>query len=58
MLELICWVPRAACCRLREISWVAAPCRSTAAAIADDISDNLSMVPLISVMAFTGVVFN
>jgi hypothetical protein len=43
---------------LREISSVAAPCRSTAAAMADDISDNLSMVPLVSVMAFTGVAFN
>jgi hypothetical protein len=58
MLELTCWVPCAACCTLREISSVAAPCRSTAAAMADDISDNLSMVPLVSVMAFTGVAFN
>jgi len=26
--------------------------------MADDISDNLSTVPLISLMAFTGVAFN
>jgi hypothetical protein len=51
-------VPCAACCTLREISWVAAPCCSTAAAMADDISDYLSMVPLMSLMAFTGVAFN
>jgi len=28
-----------------EISWVAAPCSSTAAAMVDEISDNFSMVP-------------
>ena len=30
MLEETCWVPWAACCTLREISCVAAPCSSTA----------------------------
>src|SRR4051794_36925003 len=30
MLEETCWVPCAACCTLREISCVAAPCSSTA----------------------------
>src|SRR5882724_2065261 len=30
MLAETCWVPWAACCTLREISWVAAPCSSTA----------------------------
>src|SRR5712691_9962313 len=53
MLEETCWVPWAACCTLREISWVAAPCSSTAAAMVDEISDNFSMVPLISLMALT-----
>src|SRR4030081_1920872 len=53
MLDETCWVPWAACCTLREISWVAAPCSSTAAAIVDEISDNFSMVPLISLMAFS-----
>src|SRR3981189_88707 len=53
MLEETCWVPRAACCTLREISWVAAPCSSTAEAMVDEISDNFSMVPLISLIAFT-----
>ena len=40
-------MPWAACCTLREISWVAAPCSSTAAAMVDEISDSFSMVPLI-----------
>src|ERR1700676_2890754 len=40
MLEETCMVPWAACCTLREISWVAAPCSSTAAAIVDEISDS------------------
>src|ERR1700676_3603384 len=53
MLALTCWVPWAACCTLREISCVAAPCSSTAAAMVEDISDNFSMVPLISLIAFT-----
>src|SRR5450432_751479 len=53
MLEETCCVPCAACCTLREISWVAAPCSSTAAAMIEEISDNFSMVPLISLMAFT-----
>src|ERR1700732_3322239 len=47
MLDETCMVPSAACCTLREISCVAAPCSSTAAAMADDISDSFSMVPLI-----------
>ena len=45
-------MPCAACCTLREISWVAAPCSSTAAAMVDEISDSFSMVPPISLMAF------
>src|ERR671912_391501 len=53
MLDETCWVPCAACCTLREISCVAAPCSSTAAAMVDEISDNLSMVLLISLMALT-----
>jgi hypothetical protein len=38
---------------LREISRVAAPCSSTAAAIADEISEGLPMMPEISWMAPT-----
>src|SRR5207237_8538802 len=38
MLADTCWVPCAACCTLREISWVAAPCSSTAAAMVEEIS--------------------
>src|SRR6266581_852473 len=53
MWEETCWVPCAACCTLREISCVAAPCSSTAAAMVDEISDSFSMVPLISLIAFT-----
>jgi len=53
MFDDTCWVPWAACCTLREISCVAAPCCSTAAAMAEEISDSFSMVPLISLMAFT-----
>src|SRR5438874_13724445 len=53
MLEETCWVPWAACCTLREISCVAAPCSSMAAAMVDDISDSFSMVALISLMALT-----
>jgi hypothetical protein len=53
MLADTCWVPWAACCTLREISWVAAPCSSTAAAMAEAISESRSMVPLISLMAPT-----
>src|SRR6266511_2998691 len=53
MLEDTCWVPIDACCTLREISCVAAPCCSTAAAIVDEISDSFSMVPLIAWIAFT-----
>src|SRR5829696_10275624 len=40
ILEETCWVPWAACCTLREISCVAAPCSSTAAALVDEISDS------------------
>ena len=36
-VEETSWVPRAASSTLRAISWVAAPCCSTAAAMADDI---------------------
>src|SRR5215213_513991 len=53
MLEDTCWVPIDACCTLREISCVAAPCSSTAAAMVEEISDSFSMVPLISLIAFT-----
>src|SRR5882672_9140634 len=53
MLDDTCWVPCAACCTLREISCVAAPCSSTADAIVDEISESLSMVPEISLIAFT-----
>ena len=41
-------MPVAACCTLREISWVAAPCSSTAAAMVVAISDILSIVPPIA----------
>src|ERR1700761_9622951 len=53
MLADTCWVPCAACWTLREISCVAAPCSSTAAAMVEEISDNRSMVLLISLMAPT-----
>jgi hypothetical protein len=53
MLAETCWVPWDACWTLREISCVAAPCSSTAAAIADEISDSRSIVPEISLMALT-----
>ena len=53
MWDDTCWVPCAACCTLREISCVAAPCSSTAAAMVEEISDSFSMVPLISLMAVT-----
>src|SRR4030081_1403412 len=53
MLDETCWVPWAACCTLREISCVAAPCSSTAAAMVDEISDSLSMVALMSLIAPT-----
>ena len=46
-------MPCAACWTLREISCVAAPCSSTAAAMVEEISDSFSMVPEISLMAFT-----
>src|SRR3569832_2353651 len=51
MLEETCMVPWAARCTLREISWVAAPCSSTAAAMAEAISESFSMEPLISLIA-------
>src|SRR5213083_888026 len=53
ILEDTCWVPVAACCTLREISCVAAPCSSTAAAMVEEISDRRSMVPLICLIALT-----
>ncbi len=43
----------AACWTLRAISWVAAPCSSTAAAMVEEISDIRSMVELISLMVDT-----
>ena len=51
MLDETWWVPWAACCTLREISWVAAPCSSTAAAMVEEISDSFSMVVLIAWIA-------
>jgi hypothetical protein len=53
MLVETCVVPSAARCTFREISFVAAPCSSTAAAIDDAISDSFSMVPLMSLIAAT-----
>src|SRR5258707_501948 len=53
MLEETCWVPCAACCTLREISCVAAPCSSTADAMVAEISDSFSIVPEISLIALT-----
>jgi hypothetical protein len=53
MLEETSRVPTAACCTLREISWVAAPCSSTAAAIVEAISESRSMVTLIAWIAPT-----
>src|SRR5438552_1421015 len=53
MCDETCWVPCAACCTLREISCVAAPCSSTADAIVEEISESFSMVPEISLMAPT-----
>ena len=53
ILDDTCWVPVAACCTLRDISCVAAPCSSTAAAMVDDISYSFSMVPLIAWIAVT-----
>jgi hypothetical protein len=48
-----CDVPSAARCTLVEISCVAAPCCSTAVAIADEISEIRAMVVPISLMAET-----
>src|SRR5690242_14641883 len=53
MLAETWWVPCAACCTLREISCVAAPCSSTAAAMVEEISDRRSIVPEISRIALT-----
>src|SRR5215475_610106 len=53
ILEETWCVPCAACCTLREISWVAAPCSSTAAAMVDETSDSRSMVTLICLIALT-----
>ena len=44
ILAASCDVPSAARCTLREISWVAAPCSSTAEAIVEEISEILVMV--------------
>src|ERR1700730_18296028 len=51
MLAETCWVPCSACCTLREISCVAAPCSSTADATVEAISDIRPMVSPISLMA-------
>ena len=53
MLDETCCVPVAACWMLREISCVAAPCSSTAAAMVEEISDIRPMVPPISLIAVT-----
>src|SRR6201989_831663 len=53
MAAATCDVPSAARCTLREISWVAAPCSSTADAIADEISEIRPMVVPISLIAVT-----
>ena len=53
MFDETCCVPSAACWTFREISCVAAPCSSTAAAMVEEISDSFSKVPLISFMAPT-----
>ena len=53
MLPLTCWVPCAACSTLRAISWVAASCSSTAAAMEAEISLILPMVATIPSMAPT-----
>src|SRR5207237_9637018 len=53
ILAETCWVPCAACCTLREISCVAAPCSSTAAAIAEAISERRSIVAEMVRIAFT-----
>jgi hypothetical protein len=53
MLEDTCWVPCAARSTLREISCVACPCCSTAAAMADETSESFSIVPLMSLIAPT-----
>src|SRR3954451_24604595 len=50
ILEDTCCVPVAACWMLREISEVAAPCSSTAAATVAAISDSRSIVLEISLM--------
>jgi hypothetical protein len=56
MLELTSDVPNAACWMLREISCVAAPCSSIAAAMVDATSESRSMVPLICLIAVTAPV--
>lgn len=53
MLEATSWVPCAACWTLRDISCVAIPCSSTAAAMAEEISEIRPIVPLISLIATT-----
>ena len=53
MLELTCEVPTAACWMLRDISCVAAPCSSIAAAMVEEISDIRPMVLPISLIAPT-----
>src|SRR3954471_21000073 len=52
-LRETCWVPSDACWILREISCVAAPCCSTAAAMVEANSDSCSIVPLMSRIALT-----
>ncbi len=53
MLDQTSLVPCEACWTLREISCVAAPYSSTAAAMVEAISESHSMVPEISLMAPT-----
>src|SRR5438105_5212989 len=53
ILVATCVEPSAACCTLRAISWVAAPCSSIAAAIAAAIADTRAIGPLLSLSAST-----
>ena len=53
MLDAVWLVPSAACCTLRAISLVAAPCSSIAAAIAAVTCEILSIVVPISLIALT-----
>jgi hypothetical protein len=53
MLLATCAVPSAACCTLRAMSCIAAPCSSTAAAMVDAMEETRSIVSPISLIALT-----